>query len=159
MDIGLCEPRPPCICRWTIRNMIKSTSLASQICLKPYAQSGSASLFPLENPHVLPSPLYISKRAPSLPIMIQLPLPQWCVSHAKTSATVLKFPSRVLLSFQTTFFIFYFYFFEHNLTSCPHTRYTIFFHLPKPRLLNLLPIIILLTPPTWKWHWNNEQCT
>ena len=87
------------------------------------------------------------KREPSLPRMIQLPLPQWCVSHAKNGAVVLEFPSRVRLSFQTTFFIFFF-FLEHNLTSCPHTRCTISFHLPKPSILNLLPIIIPLTPPT-----------
>ena len=53
--------------------------------------------------------------------------------------------------FQTTFFPFSL-FLEHNSTFCPHTCCTIPFSLAKTNLLNLLPIIILLTPLAWIWH-------
>ena len=78
----------------------------------------------------------------------------WCNC---TFSSLLNHVSSSLLSVEKSFFLFSvlvlflfrppFFFFEHNLTSYPHTRCTRSFHLPKPSLLNLLPIIILLTPP------------
>ena len=82
----------------------------------------------------------------------------WCNC---TFSSLLNHVSSSLLSVEKSFFLFsvlvlflfrpssflFSFFLQHNLTSCPLTHCTLSFHLPKPSLLNLLPIIILLTPP------------
>ena len=80
--------------------------------------------------------------------------PEWCGYRSLNGTSIMprlvqlfsNFPQGCIFLFWPPSSLFSF-FLEHNLTSCPHTRYTLSFHLLKPSLLNLLPIIILLTPP------------